>query len=145
VQSEQALRKLGEVDRELIEQRLHMQLELRAKGDWRRWLEFAAQDIIFDIRGNWAVFPYNKPIQGKKALAEALMSVVQFENLGWIINDLAIDGDRVALRRTVKVRNHGTGRVAELDVAEFLQFRDGLIVAFTLIADWAALSGPPEA
>jgi ketosteroid isomerase-like protein len=141
VQSEQALRKFGEVDRELIEQRLHMQFELRAKGDWRGWLEFAAEDISFDIRGNWAVFPYAKPIQGKKALAEALMMVVvQFENLGWVINDLVIDGDRVGLRRTVMVRNRGTGRIAELDVAEFIRFRDGLIVEFTEIVDSAALA-----
>ncbi len=145
MQSEQALRKLGEVDREPIEQRLHMQLELRAKGDWRGWLEFAAEDITFDIRGNWAVFPYKRPIHGKKALSEALTTVVQFENLGWVIKDLVIDGDRVALRRIVKVRNHGTGRVVELDVAEFLRFRDGLVVEFTLIADWAALSGSRDA
>ena len=141
MQSEQALHKLGELDRELIEQRLQMQFELRAKGDWRGWLEFAAEDICFDMRGNWAVFPYKKPLHGKKALVEALMMVVvQFENLGWVVNDLVIDGDRVALRRTVMVRNRGTGRIAELDVAEFIRFRDGLIVEFTEVVDSAALA-----
>ncbi|WP_298357732.1 nuclear transport factor 2 family protein [Rhodoblastus sp.] len=141
MQSEQALRKLGEVDRELIEQRLHKLLELRAKGDWRGMIEFAAEDIVFEFRGDWTAFPHSKPIHGKKALGEALMSVViQFENLGSVVNDMVIDGDRVALRRTAKIRNRGTGRCAEVNFADFLRFRDGLIVEFAEIADSAELA-----
>lgn len=141
MQSEQALHKLGELDRELIEQRLHKLLELRAKGDWRGMVEFAAEDIVFEIRGDWTAFPHSKPIHGKKALAEALMRVViQFEYLGTAVNDMVIDGDRVALRRTAKIRNRGTGRCAEVNFADFLRFRDGLVVEFTEIADSAGLA-----
>ncbi len=67
MQSEQALRKLGEVDRELIEQRLHMLLELRAKGELRAMLDFAAEDIVYNVRGNWMAFPYVKPISRQES------------------------------------------------------------------------------
>ncbi len=145
MQSEQALRKLGEVDRELIEQRLHMLLELRAKGELRAMLDFAAEDIVYNVRGNWMAFPYVKPIQGKKVVAEALMMIaVQFENLGSVVHDLVIDGDRVAMRRTSTIRNRGTGSSAEVDIADFIRFRDGLVVELTEIADAAALARMSE-
>ncbi|MGO8737472.1 nuclear transport factor 2 family protein [Rhodoblastus sp.] len=145
MQSEKALRKLGELDRDLIEQRVHRAIDLRVQGDWRGLVELAAEDISFDLRGNWTAFPYSKPVHGKIALAQALITIiVQFESLGSIVNDLVIDGDRVAVRRTARLRNRGSGKIAEVDVADFIRFRDGLIVEFTEIADWAVLSGPQE-
>jgi ketosteroid isomerase-like protein len=145
VQSEQALHKLGAVDRDLIVQRISKLLELRAKGELRAMLEFAAEDIVFELRGDWTAFPYSQPVRGKKALAEALTRVViQFENLGSVVHDMVIDGDRVAIRRSAQIRNRGTGACAEVNFADFIRFRDGLVVEFTEIADSSALAGIGE-
>jgi ketosteroid isomerase-like protein len=139
--STETLRKLGELDRALIEQRINTLLEMRAKGDLRGMLDFAAEDIVYNVRGNWMAFPYAKPIQGKKAVAEALMTIaIQFENLGSVVHELVIDGDRAAIRRSSKLRNRGTGRSADVDIADFVRFRDGLVVEVTEIADSAALA-----
>jgi ketosteroid isomerase-like protein len=80
-------------------------------------------------------------VSGKKMVAEALaMIVIQFEDLGSIVHDLVIDGNQVAIRRTVKLRHRGTGKVGEVDVADFVRFRDGLVVEFTEVADSMALA-----
>ncbi len=69
-----------------------------------------------------------------------MMIAVQFENLGSVVHDLVIDGDRVAMRRTSIIRNRGTGSSAEVDIADFIRFRDGLVVELTEIADSVALA-----
>jgi ketosteroid isomerase-like protein len=141
VQSDDTLRKLGEVDRELIERRVHTLLEMRAAGNLRGMLDYAAENIQYNVRGNWAAFPYTRPVKGKKLVAEALtMIAIQFEDLGSIVHDLVIDGNQVAMRRTVKLRHRGTGKVGEVDVADFVRFRDGLVVEFTEVADSMALA-----
>ena len=114
---------------------------MRAAGDLRGMLELAAEDVVYNMRGNWAGFPYTRPVRGKKMVAEALaMIAVQFENLGSVVHDLVIDGDRVAVRRTAKIRHRGTGKVGEVDIADFVRFRDGLVVEFTEVADFMALA-----
>jgi ketosteroid isomerase-like protein len=141
VQSDETLRKLGVLDRELIEKRVRALLEMRTAGDLRAMLDLAAEDIVYNVRGNWAAFPYTRPVHGKKLVADTLaMIAVQFENLGSVVHDFVIDGDRVALRRTAKIRHRGTGKVGEVDIADFVRFRDGLVVEFTEVADSMALA-----
>jgi ketosteroid isomerase-like protein len=141
VQSDETLRKLGVIDRELIERRVHALLEMRAAGNLRGMLDHAAEDIVYNVRGNWAAFPYTRPVHGKKLVAEALAMIgVQFENLGSVVHDLVIDGERVAIRRTATIRHRGTGKVGEVDIADFVRFRDGLVVEFTEVADSMALA-----
>ncbi|MDI9849309.1 nuclear transport factor 2 family protein [Rhodoblastus sp. 17X3] len=141
MQSDETLRKLGALDRELIERRVHALLEMRATGNLRGMLEYAAEDIVYNVRGNWAAFPYTRPVRGKKLVAEALTMIsVQFENLGSDVHDLIIDGDRAAMRRTARIRHRGTGKVGTVDIADFVRFRDGLVVEFTEVADSMALA-----
>jgi ketosteroid isomerase-like protein len=141
LQSDETLRKLGALDRDLIERRVHALLEMRAAGDLRGMLDHAAEDIVYNVQGNWSAFPYTRPVRGKKLVAEALaMIAMQFENLGSVVHDLVIDGDRIALRRSAKLRHRGTGKVRDVEVADFLRFRDGLVVEFTEVVDSLALA-----
>jgi ketosteroid isomerase-like protein len=141
VQSEETIRKLGVVDRELIEKRIHAMARLHSDGNLRGMLDLVADDIVFNVRGNWLTFPYTRPIRGKKQVAETMaMIAVQFQTLGSVIHELVIDGDRVAVRRTAKIRHRGTGKVGEVDIAGFIRFRDGLVVELTEIADSAVLA-----
>jgi ketosteroid isomerase-like protein len=141
VQSDETLHKLGALDRELIEARVHAILERRAVGDVLGMLDFATDDIRINIKGDWAAFPYQRPVVGKKMVAEALsMIAIQYENLGSVVHELIIDGDRVAMRRTAGIRHRGTGKAAEIEIADFLRFRDGLVADFFEIIDTAALA-----
>jgi ketosteroid isomerase-like protein len=138
VQSVELLRKLGEVDREMIEHRVRRLFELRADGDIPSILEYAAPDVRCFMRGHWSLAIYPRPLVGKEQVAEAYRQLnIQFENLGSVIHELLIDGDRVALHRTTTIRNRGAGHIHTLDLIDFIRFRDGLIVEYSEYPDYA--------
>ncbi|WP_374545120.1 nuclear transport factor 2 family protein [Rhodoblastus sp.] len=145
MQSDETLRNLGAVDRELIEKRIRAMARMHSDGNIRDLMAYVADDVIYNVKGNWMAFPYSRPIRGKEEVAQALaMIAVQFQNLGSVIHDLVIDGDRAAVRRTAMIRHRGTGKIGEIDVADFIRFRDGLVVELTEIADSAALADLDE-
>ena len=138
VQSPDLLRKLGEVDREMIEHRVRALCELRTDGDISSMLEYAAPDVRCFMRGHWTLAIYPRPLIGKAEVAEAYRQLnIQFENLGSVIHELVIDGDRVALHRTTTIRNRGAGHIHTFDVINFMRFRDGLVVEFSEYPDFA--------
>jgi uncharacterized protein len=140
MQSEDALHRLGELDREMIEHRLRAIFERRAEGDVPGMLEYAAEDILYSTRGNWTLYPFVRTVRGKEAVRQILATVdVMYENFGSTIHELVIDGDRAALHRTSHLRNRGTGERISIDVCDFARFRDGLIVEFAEYPDSAAL------
>jgi ketosteroid isomerase-like protein len=141
MQSPEDRRKLAAIDRAWIEQAVRRLIDLRAAGNLSGMLDYIADDIQFLIRGNWIVFPYAEALRGKAAVAEALRNIgMQFENQGSTVNQMVIDGDRVAIWRTAHVRHRGTGLEADVEIADFVRFRDGLVVEFTEIADSVAFA-----
>ena len=138
MQSVDSLRKLGEVDREMIEHRVRILCELRTDGDIPSMLEYAAPDVRCFLRGQWSLAIYPRPLIGKEEVAEAYRQLnIQYENLGSVIHELLIDGDRVALHRTTTIRNRGAGHTHTFDVINFIRFRDGLVVEFSEYPDYA--------
>lgn len=141
MQSENSLRKLGVLDRELIEHRIRTIFERRAQGDTPGVIEYAAEDILYDVRGGWTLYPFSRPARGKALAAQMIATIeAMYENLGSTIHELVIDGDRAAVHRTSKLRNRGTGQAISVDVCDFLRFRDGLVVEFAEYPDSAALA-----
>ena len=128
MQSEHASRRLSEVDRSLIEQRIHALAEMRARGDMAGMMKYAAPDIVFN-GGSWKTYPLSARCEGRDACSELGRTVnVTYENLGVTINKMLIDGDSVALHRTARIRNRGAGRTVDVEICNFLRFRDGLVV-----------------
>jgi ketosteroid isomerase-like protein len=128
-------------DRDFIEQRIRALLKMREDGDLAGLLSLAAPDIIYDIRGNWSAFPFSEPVRGKEMTAQALMMIaVHCENLGNVLHDIVIDGDKVALRRTATIRHRGTGKVGTVEISDFVRFRDGLVVELVESADPVTLA-----
>jgi len=142
MQSPQHLAQIASVDRELLETRVHDYFELLAVGaDLVRLMEFFAEEVDFELVGNWSIFPQSGRLRGKDVLAQALIRIyTNVENLGSRLHDLVIDGDRVALRRTTRLRSYGTGRVGDVMIADFLRIRDGLVVEFTEVVDSLAIA-----
>ena len=141
MQDPQTLKRLGEVDRELIEHRIRTLLELRAGAGAGSPLDFLAPDVVYFVRGGWNLYPHRNNRYGKREVAEMLAEInTRFENLGSVIHELVIDGDRVALHRTASVRNRGTGETMDVDICNFGRFRDGLIVELSEYPDTAALA-----
>ncbi len=141
MQSEETLHKLGVLDRELIEHRIRTIFERRAKGDASGIIEYAAEDIHYNVRGGWTLYPFSRPARGKALVAHMLATIeTMYDNLDSIIHELVIDGDRAAVHRTATLRNRGTGEVISIDVCDFVRFRDGLVVEFSEYPDSAALA-----
>jgi len=141
LRSKETLSALAQVDRELIKTRVLRLLELRSANNLRDVMDYIAEDIVFDVRGSWMAFPYSGPINGKANVARAFVSIAtQFENLGSTVQSLIIDGEQAAMRRTARVRHRGTNRVANVAVADFIRFRDGQVVALSMVADSVVLA-----
>jgi len=129
----------------MIERRVRMFCELRADGNFPSMLEYAAPDVRCFLRGQWSLAIYPRPLVGREEVGEAYRQLnIKYENLGSIIHELVIDGDRVALHRTTTIRNRGAGRIHAFDVVNFIRFRDGLVVEFSEYPDFAALAALNE-
>ncbi len=141
MQSSDALRKLGELDREMIEHRARTLCERRADGDIAGMMDYFAEDVVCFTRGQWRRVTFPQRIAGKAAVREAYRLLnIEYENLGSTIHELLIDGDRVALHRTTSVRHRGTSQVFTFDVMNFARFREGLVVEFSEYPDLGAMA-----
>ena len=115
-------------------------IELRAAGDVDGLVRYAAPDIVFKT-GIGRAHPFHAEYKGIEACANLVRDVnVYYENLGSRLNKLLIDGDQVALHRTTRIRNRGTGRAVEVDMWNFVRFRDGLIAEFAEYPDTEAFA-----
>ena len=127
--------------RETIERHVRTIFERRAAGDVPALIDYVAEDVFDNVQGDWTIYPFSRPVRGKKVFAQALAMVnAMYENLGSTIHELVIDGDRAALHRTSKMRNRGTGGVHSIDVCNFIRFRDGLVIEFSEYPDSTAMA-----
>jgi ketosteroid isomerase-like protein len=141
MQSRTNLAEIATVDRELFETRVRLMLDLCSAGDLAGLMAFFSEDIAYQMIGNWSMFPFAEPVRGKDATAHALRAIfTHFERLGSEIHDIVIDGDRLAVRRTTRLRNLGTGRSEGIAVVDFLRFRDGLVTELTELVDSLAMA-----
>jgi len=141
MQSRQDLAQIAAVDRELVKTRVHAMLDRLVAKDLPGLIAFFSDEVVFELIGNWSIFPFSGQLRGKDAWESALTTIyTHVENLGSTVHEVVIDGDRVALRRTTRLRNYGTGRVGDVTIADFLRFRDGLVVEVTELVDSLAIA-----
>jgi ketosteroid isomerase-like protein len=140
VESPETSRTLAVLDRDLIEQRVRAILECRVAGDTDGMARYAAPDLVY-ADGTWRSYPFQKTCHGREACLKMLREVnIYYEPLGSEIQRIAIDGDRVALHRRAKIRNRGTGVVVDIDICNFVKFRDGMVVEFSEYPDTMAVA-----
>ena len=106
--------------------------EARSHNDVARALRFFHPEAVY--RGNgWKGFQ-NVDVRGHEALRSMMWAIVIEYELLDIKFDLPLfDRDCVAFRRTVTLRNRGTGRGAQVEICAFVRFRDNLIVE---VGEW---------
>lgn len=119
-----------------MEQRVHELFALRAKGDFEAMLAQYAPDFVYVPCGSWTRLPLMADRCDRATFAELLrLVIIEFEDLGGPIHELVVDGDRVAVHRTMRLRNRGTGGLAEVDEWVYLRIRDGLFVEMASYVD----------
>ena len=116
--------------------------DLRAKGDVEAILEWLAPDFVYKACGEWTRPPCVARQCDRETFAELLRLVnVEFEELGSEIHEFLIDGDRVAVHRTIRMRNRGAGPAVSLDEWDCFRFRERLVAEFAAYVDAAKLDG----
>ncbi len=126
MQSSQVLTRMPSLDRAFIASRLQAINDRLVARDLPGLLALFSDDVVFELIGNWSIFPSARRAHGKDAWARALATIyTELQNLGSTVHDVVIDGECVALRRTTRLRNYGTGRVGDVEIADFMRFRDG--------------------
>jgi len=142
VLSEQALRLIGNIDRELIEARVRRVFECWAQGDVDGLIEYLAPDVTFPANGFWT--GVKAPLIGREQVVDHLRKQANMlENIVSVLHEFVIDGDRAVVHRTAVGRRRDTGRRYQCDFIHFFRFRDGLIVEFSAYADAAWIEIDP--
>jgi ketosteroid isomerase-like protein len=145
VQTADASRELSTVNRALIATRLGAMLDMCARGDAAGVGKYFTEDAVY-AGGTWRIYPLVARREGRAACVEMLRAFyVAYESLGSTIEELLVDGDCVAVLRTTKLRNRGTGKFADIRICNFLRMRDGLVAEYSEFPDTAAaasLDGP---
>jgi ketosteroid isomerase-like protein len=140
VESPETSRTLAVLDRDLIERRVRAIFGCLVAGDLDGIEKYAAPDLAY-TGGTWRSYPFLKACHGRDACMAMLREVtIYFEILACEIDRIAIDGDRVALHRRARIRNRGAGVVVEIDICNFMRFRDGLVVEFSEYPDTMAVA-----
>ena len=140
--SEEALRRIGNLDREQIERRVRRVFECWAQGDIDGMIEYVAPDVTFPANGFWT--GVKAPLIGREQVVDHLRKQANMlENIVSVLHEFVIDGDRAVVHRTAVGRRRDTGRRYQCDFIHFFRFRDGLIVEFSAYADAAWIEVDP--
>ena len=141
MKSAQDIARVSNVDRELLELRIRHISHQCSAGNLDAVAAYFSEDISYQMIGNWNMFPFPGPVRGKAAARQALGGIFTcIESLGSTIHDIIVDCDRVAVRRTARLRNRGTSRTDDVAVVGFIRFRDGLITDVTELLDSQAVA-----
>lgn len=139
LQSPDTLRQLHAIDRDLIEARVRAIFDLREMGDIPGMMKYAAPDIVCFPHDFWRPVAFPRPVQGYEAVFEVFrLRNAHYENLASEIHRLLVDGDHVAVHRTVTLRDRGGSDVYTYNAVDFLRFREGLVVEFSELPDSSA-------
>lgn len=109
---------------------------LRARVDPAKCLEFLDEACVFHVVGRPEDYPYSGSYRGRAQIIELLRRIdADVETSERRLLNMIVDGDRIALRRSVVARHHGTAAVARLVFADLATVRDGRIVEIYEYAD----------
>jgi ketosteroid isomerase-like protein len=97
-------------------------------------------DVACEFVGDKSRIPYAGRHVGVEALIAIVRAIhIEFEQSNHEIEDIVVDGGRVAMRRRVDWRHRGTGRRGRVDLAEFARFENGRIVEMIEFRDSMAI------
>ena len=93
-------------------------------------------DIEWIIYGPVQVFPFHGPRRGKAQVLDALAAIGKDYLLERYVPEIIIvEDDRAAVVSDAAFKQRATGRTLTMRLANFLRFRDGLLVEFREFSD----------
>jgi ketosteroid isomerase-like protein len=112
----------------------------RKRYDLAAFLAYFQDDCTFQIVGRVPDYPFSGVHVGKAGVGALLRRIdAQIEQTEDRILNLLVDGDRVAVRRSVVVRHYGTAARTRLVVGDIFTLRDGKVAEIIEYVDTAWL------
>ncbi|HUO55548.1 MAG TPA: nuclear transport factor 2 family protein, partial [Rhodoblastus sp.] len=101
---------------------------LAARDDYRRFMEFFREDASVVIVGRIYDYLFSGTYHGRDNIFALLRRIDgEIEMSDHKLHNLVVDGDKVALRRSVLVRHRGTAATRRLILANLATLREGRI------------------
>jgi len=134
VLSEDALRRIGSVDRAEIERSIRALYKRWGAGDIDALVAALAPDVSIPSVGAWT--GAGAPIRGRAKVAAALRHWGEaLEGIVSVLHEIVIDGDRAVVHRTAVGRRRDDGRRYQCDFIDFFRFREGFVVEYSIYPD----------
>lgn len=102
--------------------------------------DMCSPDVVCEFVGDCTKISHAGRYRGVDALINIVRGIgVEFEQLGYAMPAVIVDGAAAAARRTVEWRHRGTGRRGLVELADLVRFEDGRIVEIVEFRDSVAL------
>ena len=124
----------------LIKERVARLFLARREGRAEDLLTIFAPDCCYRLICDPRLFPKVGPFHGHTEILDSFRACDQLlEYIDTIMVDMIVDERRAVVRRQATLRSKETGNVGEFEIADVLEFRDGLITKMTQFVDTASL------
>lgn len=101
----------------------------RLANDIDSCLACFSPNVVLEVVNATGLFLFDGGQAGKAAMRRSIeANQTEIEILGIDVNDMLIDGERVAVRRSLRMRGRGTGSERTVELFEYGRVVDGLIV-----------------
>ncbi|MEX2128717.1 MAG: nuclear transport factor 2 family protein [Xanthobacteraceae bacterium] len=110
--------------------------EVYSRGNRDEIAALIHDDIDWIIHAPIDVFPFVGPRHGKAAVLKTIEAIgTEYKLLRYIPEIIIADGDRAAVLSNVAFEKRASGRTLSFRIANFLRFRDGLLVDLREFSD----------
>lgn len=104
--------------------------------NFERIAEMVDEDIDWIIHGPVRVFPFAGQRRGRPAVLEALGGIAnEYAIERYEPQIIVVDADRAAVMSDAAFRQRSTGRIVNMQLANFLRFRGGRLIEFQEFAN----------
>jgi ketosteroid isomerase-like protein len=124
-----------------MEQLVRKLYAARVAGDVEAIMAYAAPDVHFALAGDPTASPVAGRLTGADKLRPQLAQLVEaytFHSYG--ITALLVEGPRAAVRAKAKITSVASGATVDMDLADFIEVKDGGVVSFVQFCDTAMVA-----
>ena len=124
-----------------MEQLVRKLYAARVAGDVEAIMAYAAPDVHFALAGDPTASPVAGRLTGADELRPQLAQLVEaFTFNSYDITALLVEGSRAAVRGKANITAVKSGATVDMELADFIEVRDGRVVSFVQFCDTAMVA-----
>jgi ketosteroid isomerase-like protein len=124
-----------------MEQLVRKLYAARVAGDVEAIMAFVAPDVHFALAGDPAASPVAGRLTGADKLRPQVAQLVEaFTFNSYDITALLVEGSRAAVRAKANITSVKSGATVDMELADFIEVRDGRVVSFIQFCDTAMVA-----